>query len=371
MGAQCSTCESQQFPCGNNRDPGLSDELKKGANLLSQFYKMQLTFSDDYGEVWKVKNKVTSTTYAMHERSKNLLYQRKEHLLIIKENRIMQKLHRPFSSPFIVNIKYACQDQYSLIMITEPIHSRLSYHIKQKRSFNEEQIRYIAASIVSALESIHSKQIIHRDLRPENIVFDGSGKVKLTTFLLARENDPHIDNSIDQTGTNGYISPEVLFRKSHGFAVDYYGLGIVLYELATGTRLLQGTNQEITKRIEFLDVMNRGELTSRYSSKMVRFISQLLKFDEKERLGAGGVKEVKGHEWFEGFDWKVLSKKDNGLKFVLGEEEHEQVRVDRLGEGLNDKQRNRLVSQNLYIGYQYGLEDPVEAQLRKNTVHLV
>jgi len=366
MGTQCSTCETPQFPCGNNRDPGLSDELKRGSSLLSQFYKVQLTFSNEYGEVWKVKNKVTSSTYAMHERSKNLLYQRKEHLLIIKENRIMQKLCTPFPSPFIVNIKYACQDQYSLIMITDPIHSRLSYHIKQKRVFNEDQIKYIAASIVSALESVHSKKVIHRDIRPENIVFDGSGRVKLTNFLLARENDPHIDNSIDQTGTNGYISPEVLFRKSHSYQVDYYGLGIVLYELATGAKLFHGTNQEITKRIEFLDVMNRGELTSKYSSQMVRFISQLLKFDEKERLGSGGVKEVKGHEWLEGFEWKSLGK---GLKLALGEEEHENVRVDR--EELNDRERGRLLSQNLYIGYQFGLEDPVETQLRKNTVHLV
>ena len=363
MGACATTCENQPFNYGN-KDPGLGDELKRGANLLAQFYKVHLTFCDDIGEVWKVKNKVTSATYSMHERSKNLLYQRKEHLLIIKENRILQKLN----SPSIINIKYACQDQYSLIMITDPIHSRLSYHIKQNRAFTEDQIKYVTASLILALEYIHSKQIIHRDIRPENVVFDSAGKVKLTHFWLAREYDENIDNSIDQTGTNGYMAPEVLFKKPQGYQVDYYGLGIVLYELAALSKLFEGTNMEITKRIEFLDVLNRRELTSKCSAKMVRFISQLLKFDPKERLGLS-VDEVKGHEWFEGFDWKGIGKKEGGLKSVIGEEETESLRVDR--EGMNERERNRMISQNLYIGYQYGLEESVESQLKKNAIHLI
>lgn len=133
---------------------------------------------------------------------------------------------------------------------------------QNKRRFSEIQIRFFAACIVIALEYIHSMNVLHRDVKPENIVLDQQGYLYLTDFGVARrwvEN-----NSKDTSGTPGYLAPEVLMKQNHNKQVDYYALGVVLYELIIGVVSLILSSVLMQERLAqtYCSKCQMGKLTS-------------------------------------------------------------------------------------------------------------
>lgn len=108
----------------------------------------------------------------------------------------------------------------------------LRYHISQYHIFSEYQTKFFVACILLALEFIHDKLIIHRDIKPENLVFDSKGYLKLTDFGIARF--WALENAKENSGTPGYMAPEVMCRQNYGVSVDYYALGVLAYECMLG-----------------------------------------------------------------------------------------------------------------------------------------
>ena len=98
---------------------------------------------------------------------------------------------------------------------------------------------------MAALEYMHSKGIVHRDIKPENMLFDCDGYVSLTDLGISTIWTP--ENCNETSGTPGYMAPEVMLKQNHGIAVDYYGLGIICYEVILGKRPYSGTNRKEIK----------------------------------------------------------------------------------------------------------------------------
>jgi serine/threonine protein kinase len=110
----------------------------------------------------------------------------------------------------------------------------LRYHIGCRRKFNEKESKFFLANMIIGLEYLHKNKIIHRDMKPENMVFDSDGYLRITDLGISREFRE--DNQQDTSGTPGYMSPEVICRRNHSYTADYFAVGVMGYEFMMGRR---------------------------------------------------------------------------------------------------------------------------------------
>ena len=161
---------------------------------------------------------------------------------INSERELLSKLYHPF----IVNMHYAFQDDKYLYLVMDLLSGGdLRYHISIHKKFSEEQTRFFICGIIISLEYIHSNNIIHRDVKPENLVLDENGYIRLTDFGIAKINEK--DNSSETSGTPGYMSPEVIKSLNHSFPVDFFALGVIGYEFMKGERPYMGNSRKEIK----------------------------------------------------------------------------------------------------------------------------
>lgn len=151
---------------------------------------------------------------------------------VITERNVLSYIRHPF----IVGLNYAFQTQTKLCLILDYCPGKdLGKHLRIEGRFNEERARIYAAEVVCALEALHKRNIIFRDLKPENIVIDQDGHAMLTDFGLSKEGISSSTMARSFCGSVAYLAPEMLSRKGHGKTVDWYLLGILLFEMLTGT----------------------------------------------------------------------------------------------------------------------------------------
>jgi serine/threonine protein kinase len=180
--------------------------------------------------------------------------------------------------------------------------------LEKQGSLSESHARIYAAQIIAALESLRAHDIIHHDLKPDNILVGADGRLKLTDFGLSflgvvdrgLKDDP-IVTSDSIVGTPDYLAPEIVLSKPHTFTADYWSLGIIIYEFLVGVPPFHGENEGIT----FANIV-RGEFSfedCEVSEDARDLISKLLTLDPEERLGVNGIHEIQQHSWFSGIDW--------------------------------------------------------------------
>lgn len=139
--------------------------------------------------------------------------------------------------PFIVKLHYSFQNKENLFMILDFCPGGdLGQALQREGRFSEQRSKLYIAEVLTALEELHSKDIIYRDLKPDNILLDSEGHAVLTDFGLSKEEvSEYFNGAKSFCGSVAYLAPEMLKRQGHGKAVDWYLLGVVLYEMVTGT----------------------------------------------------------------------------------------------------------------------------------------
>ena len=256
-----------------------------------------------FGRVWKVELRRSKQLFAMKEMDKLRILSKRSVHSVMNERGILEILKHPF----IVNMLYAFQDRDNLYLVMDLMSGGdLRYHINKHRFFVEAQARFFAACIITGLEYIHDNSVIHRDIKPENLVIDSKGYVKITDFGIARIWCP--ENSKDTSGTPGYMAPEVMCRQNHGVAVDYFALGVILFEIMLGRRPYVGRDRkEIRDQILSRQVQVRmNDIPPGWSIEAADFINKLIQRKTARRLGAKGALEVKAHPWMRDFNWDAL-----------------------------------------------------------------
>ena len=266
-----------------------------------------------FSKVWKVRWKKTNAVFALKEMSKTRIMDKKCEGTILLERDLLSKMNHPF----IVNMHFSFQDLNTLYLVMDLITGKdLRYHLAKLKKFSEEQSKFFLACTILGLEYIHYNKILHRDIKPDNLVLDKNGYVKLTDFGISRRMDNLIAG--ESSGTPGYMAPEVMCGKTHSIDSDYYCMGIMAYEFMKGIRpFICKSNAELKKKImENQTVINKLELPDGWGIEAGDFINRLIKRKQSERLGHGGDNEVKNHLWFKGFSWDKLYRRELKAPYI-------------------------------------------------------
>ena len=299
----------------NDKDKNNIDKIDKihfVANNIEKsdrnsFHIISLIGAGGFSKVWEVKWKKNGKLFAMKEMSKARIIDRKSVKSILAEREILSKMNHPF----IINLHFSFQDSNKLYLIIDlakgqDLRKKIGY--SNTNQMNEEQTKFIAGCVILGLEYLHCNQIVHRDIKPENIIMDENGYAKITDFGLST----HLSklSTKESPGTFSYMAPEIIFHEKTNISLDYYSLGIIVYELMKGIRPYVEFSAKETKDYLLANQfsMKRYAVPEGWGIESADFINRLLLKNPKERLGASGTKELKNHCWFRGFNFKDLYK---------------------------------------------------------------
>ena len=277
-----------------------------GKITKSSFKLIEKIGRGGFSQVWKVLYLKYNKIYAMKKIYKIEIIDQKCEKDIIIELSLLSRIHHPF----IVNIYFAFQDTDYLYLISDHFpKGDLRYQLINNKKYTERQVKFIISNLLLSLEYIHANNIIHRDIKPENILIDEKGYLAITDFGIARFKKK--ENSNEKSGTPGYMAPEVLFSKNHGFAVDYFAVGVIGYELIFGKRPYSNVQRKALQQ-EILSKetqIKKNEIPKDYSSDCIDFINRMIKRKENERLGYENIKQIFKHPWLADVDFKKLYNK--------------------------------------------------------------
>jgi len=236
---------------------------------------------------------------------------RKTHLLRrgqIERTKTERKVLSNVDHPFIMKLHFAFQTDDKLYLVLDfCAGGELFFHLSRHRRFPEKYTRFYSAELLLALGHLHSRGIIYRDLKPENVLLDAEGHVKLGDFGLAKDHIRHpYRGAKSMCGTPEYMAPEILQQLGHGFCVDYWGLGMLTYEMMTGLPPWYTTDRQLLyRRLKSAPL----DIPSFFSQHAKQFVFSLLQRNPRHRLGVKGVMPVMAHTFFRGLDFKYLLRR--------------------------------------------------------------
>lgn len=285
-----------------------ANSMKKGV-CLDDFSLVQTVGKGSFGRVIQVRKKDTGKIYAMKVLKKEQVIKRKQFEHTMAERRILEDIDHPF----IVSLRFAFQTTQKLFMVFDFFNGGELFHYLSKTGrFGEERAKLYSAEILLGLEHVHSLNIIYRDLKPENLLLDSDGHIRITDFGLSKENV--FDDSVKSfCGTPEYLAPEVLRRQKYGKAVDWWSLGTLLYEMIAGLPPFYDRNREKM----YKKVLGMELRFPTYMTPEARSICRgLLQRNPLQRLGYGGAHEIKCHPFYAELNWQDVYGKRITPKFV-------------------------------------------------------
>ncbi|XP_069581238.1 cGMP-dependent protein kinase 1-like isoform X1 [Brachyistius frenatus] len=244
-------------------------------------------------------------TFAMKILKKRHIMDTRQQEHIRSEKHIMTEAH----SDFIVRLYRTFKDRKYLYMLLEAcLGGEVWTLLRDRGSFEDSTTRFYTGCVVEAFAYLHAKGIIYRDLKPENLLLDSRGYAKLVDFGFAKKIG-FCKKTWTFCGTPEYVAPEIILNKGHDVSADYWSLGILMYELLTGSPPFSGPDPMKTYNI-ILRGIDMIEFPKKITKNAANLIKKLCRDNPSERLGnlKNGVKDIQKHKWFEGFNWEGLKK---------------------------------------------------------------
>eukprot|EP00808_Paulinella_micropora_P000878 g71998.t1 len=255
-----------------------------------------------FGHVQLVRDKA-GTVHALKTLNKHLLVEMFQVEHVQNEKNIMNALHHPF----IIQFRGWFQDANHLHFFMEPsLGGELATELEEREVFSGTEAKFVAACLILTLEYMHNKGIIYRDLKPENILLGPNGYLKVVDFGFAKNVGE--GRSFSMCGTPEYLSPEMIKGKGHGFATDYWSLGIVIYKLLTGDVPWSDDNPMGTYQLVMQSKGVPWPEGVEVAKDALEVVEGLLHKEAPLRLGVAGgsSSSLRQHPWFADVNWQHL-----------------------------------------------------------------
>nr|XP_054600514.1 microtubule-associated serine/threonine-protein kinase 3 isoform X1 [Nothobranchius furzeri] len=282
------------------------------------FEMIKLISNGAYGAVYLVRHKETKQRFAMKKINKQNLMLRNQ----IQQAFVERDILTFAENPFVVSMYCSFETRRHLCMVMEYVEGGdCATLLKNMGPLPVDMARMYFAETVLALEYLHNYGVVHRDLKPDNLLVTSMGHIKLTDFGLSKVGlmnmttnlyEGHIEKDAREfsdkqvCGTPEYIAPEVILRQGHGKPVDWWAMGIILYEFLVGCVPFFGDTPEELFGQVISDEINWPEGEDAPPPDAQELITLLLRQNPLERLGTGGAAEVKQHQFFHNLDWNGL-----------------------------------------------------------------
>lgn len=270
---------------------------------IDAFDLLKVVGKGSFGKVMQVRKKDTSRIYALKTIRKLHIVSRSEVSHTLAERTVLAQIN----NPFIVPLKFSFQSPEKLYLVLAFVNGgELFHHLQREGRFSVWRSKFYTAELLCALECLHGYNVIYRDLKPENILLDYTGHISLCDFGLCKLNMTEKDKTNTFCGTPEYLAPELLLGQGYTKAVDWWTLGVLLYEMLTGLPPFYDENvQEMYRKIledplRFPDDIDKDAR---------HLLIQLLTRDPSQRMGSTGPAEIKAHAFFRDIDWKKLIAK--------------------------------------------------------------
>jgi len=266
---------------------------------LDDLILLQTLGTGTFGRVRLVQHKKTGKFMALKCMKKYEIIRTKQVEHVLSEKAILMEIQHPF----VIQLYSTYQDETKLYMLMEYAPGgEIFTHLRRAGRFPTQTVRCYIWCITLALEHMHAKDIAYRDLKPENLLLDRNGVLKITDFGFAKR---IADRTWTLCGTPEYLAPEIIQSKGHGKSVDWWALGVLMYEMIAGYPPFYDENPfKIYQKI----LVGKFELPRHFDPDCKDLVRKLLEADRTKRYGAlrNGAEDIKRHKFFSGYNFSGL-----------------------------------------------------------------
>lgn len=299
--------QSQQQP-QQQAQPQL--RATKGKYNLSDFEIQRTLGTGSFGRVHLVQSKHNQRFYAVKVLKKAQVVRMKQ----VEHTNDERKMLQEVKFPFLITLWGTFQDSKNIYMVMDFVEGgELFSLLRKSQRFPNPVAKFYAAEVTLALEYLHERNIIYRDLKPENLLLDRHGHLKITDFGFAKK-VPDITWTL--CGTPDYLAPEVVSSKGYNKSVDWWSLGILIFEMLCGYTPFWdgGSPMKIYENI----LKGKIKYPPYIHADAKDLLERLITADLTKRLGNlhGGAADVKNHPWFAEVTWEMLQRKDIDAPYV-------------------------------------------------------
>ena len=331
-----------------------------------------------FGEVHVCREKKTDKIYAIKKIKKDVLVLKNQIIHVLNEQILMSRA----KSPWIVELKASFQEDDYLYLVMEylPGGDLMNLLIK-KDILTESEAKFYISELILAIESIHKLDCIHRDIKPDNILIDKTGHIKLSDFGLAKisdklyekENEKYknyinekANKDLEQekmthnknfscVGTAYYVAPEVLNKKGYDKEIDWWSVGIIFFEMLVGyAPFCSKETSEVCYKVlnwkKYLKIPNKIKISNEAQDLIFKMIN-----NSNNRLGKNGAEEIKKHPFFNGIDWdNIRNTKPPFIPFLKNEYDTSYFENFEINEPFYPNNKNKFKRKDIeYLGYTF------------------
>ncbi|GBP06915.1 cAMP-dependent protein kinase catalytic subunit [Eumeta japonica] len=266
---------------------------------VDDFDRIKLIGAGAFGNVFLVRDKITFSYHAMKVFDKNVAMEKS----LVKQLLLEKKILQCIKFPFTISLDYCCKDNvYVFYILPFEIGGEFFNYMRKVETLSEPALQFYASQVVLALEYLHHLGVIHRDVKPENILLNEKGYLKLADFGLCKMLKKR---TWTLCGTPEYLAPEIILSSGYNAGVDWWALGILIYEMNASFPPFYSSNP-----MKLYEKITDGhyKCPETMSKNCRGIVKGLLQVDNTKRLGSlkGGTYDIKSHPWFHEIKWQDI-----------------------------------------------------------------